>query len=74
TPSPYDNVGSQDHNQVLGADVTHRPEFANSIPPETGPSGICHEVPVHVVVNRKHNRLHLGGAAGSCTAPWGARR
>ncbi|MGW3176111.1 hypothetical protein, partial [Streptomyces sp. NPDC001153] len=30
-PTPYDNVGSQDHNQVLGADVTHGPELTNSV-------------------------------------------
>jgi hypothetical protein len=31
TPTPYDNVGSQDHNRVLGADVTHTPELTNSV-------------------------------------------
>ncbi|MFP1624735.1 hypothetical protein ACLB9X_05895 [Streptomyces sp. 5K101] len=30
--TPYDNVGLQDHNQVLKADVTRAPELTNSVP------------------------------------------
>ncbi|MFD7002586.1 hypothetical protein ACFWA5_41640, partial [Streptomyces mirabilis] len=37
TPTPYDNAGSQDHNQVLGADVTHEPELTNSVRYGAGP-------------------------------------
>ncbi|MFI6687265.1 hypothetical protein, partial [Streptomyces sp. NPDC050485] len=31
THTPYDNVGLQDHNQVLKADVTRTPGLTNSI-------------------------------------------
>ncbi|MFD7001750.1 hypothetical protein ACFWA5_37250, partial [Streptomyces mirabilis] len=40
TPTPYDNAGSQDHNQVLGADVTHEPELTNSVQLAPGPSRV----------------------------------
>jgi hypothetical protein len=29
--APYDNVGLQDHNRVLKADVTRAPELTNSV-------------------------------------------
>ncbi|MFJ8312803.1 MULTISPECIES: hypothetical protein [unclassified Streptomyces] len=32
----YDNVGLQDHNQVLKADVTQGPELTNSVVSESG--------------------------------------
>ncbi|MFE4331486.1 hypothetical protein ACFRQM_19265, partial [Streptomyces sp. NPDC056831] len=43
--SPYDNVGLQDHNRVLKADVTPSREFANSIPEGAGPQ-CCRPVAV----------------------------